>query len=107
MDYEMTTTTERLINIVNYTAANCGSIPAIVQTSVLTNETAIPFYYIAYDLTTNGLGSGLNLQGSPLIFSTEAAAGTASLYCDVFLLYSCVAVARGPGDVKLNTKFLN
>ena len=34
-----------LINSVNYVAANCGSIPAIPQTSVLTNETAIPFYY--------------------------------------------------------------
>ena len=46
-----------LINSVNYVGANCGSIPAIPQTSVLTNETAVPFYFLAYDLTTNGLGS--------------------------------------------------
>ena len=91
--------TKGVLLIVSITLrANCGSIPAIPQTSVLTNENAIPFYYLAYDLTTNGLGSGINLQGSPLMFSTEAAAGLSYLYCDAFLLYSAIAVARGPGD---------
>src|SRR5690349_12790299 len=91
-----------LINYHNYTAANCLAIPSIVQVSPKTSLEAIPFYYLAWDLTTNGLGSGLDLNGSPLILSTEAAAGTSNLYCDAFIQYSAVLVAQDPSHLSIN-----
>ena len=91
-----------LINYTNYTAANCLAIPNIVQVSPKTSLEAIPFYYLAWDLTTNGLGSGIDLNGSPLILSTESAAGTANMYIDAFVQYSAVLVAQDPNHVSIN-----
>lgn len=92
-----------LINITNYVAANCGAIPSIVQVSPKTNLEAVPFYFLAYDLTTNGLGTGINMNDSPLIFSTEASGGaTTSLYVDCFLTYSAICVAADPNHVQIN-----
>src|SRR5689334_14727392 len=91
-----------LVNHVNYVASNPTSIIAIAQASVRTNLDSVPFCYLAYDLTTNGLGSGIDMNDSPLIFSTETATATTSLYVDCFLAYSAICVAGGAGNISIN-----
>jgi hypothetical protein len=76
-----------LITRANYVAADSNDVDA-------------PQFWVALDLTTQGLNTGLDLGQSRLVFRTVNTA-IPNLYCQLFMYYAVVVQFHAPGDVQV------
>lgn len=90
-----------LVKRANYGAADLAGLE--VAWTLASAETACPQYYLAFDLTKNGVNSGLDLlNGGSLIFSTQAAAAQTSIdYIDAFLIHDAKCIVNGKDELEV------
>lgn len=90
-----------LVKRSNYGKADI--VGAEVAWTLASAEASCPQYYLAFDLTKNGLNSGLDLlNGGNLIFSTTAAGASGIVdYVDCFLIHSAVCVVTDKDNLEV------
>lgn len=69
----------------------------------LTSSRNCPQYYLAFDLTKNGINSGRDLlNGGNLVFSPQATTAASSLdYADFFLIHDAVCIVQDRGNLEV------
>ena len=90
-----------LVKRSNYGCADLAG--AEVAWTLASGETACPQYYLTFDLTKNGMNSGIDLlNGGNLIFSTQAADVSSDLdYVDCFLIHSALCVVQDKNNLEV------
>lgn len=81
----------------------CADADAEAAWTLASDEISCPQYYLVFDLTRNGINSGIDLlNGGNLIFSTLANSPATELdYVDCFLVYSSVCVVHDKNNLEV------
>ena len=89
-----------LVKRSNFSKADVAGLETVWAMST---STSCPQYYLAFDLSKNGVNSGLDLlNGGNLVFSTTAAAAaTAFDYTDFFLIHDAVCVVKDRDNLEV------